>query len=244
MQNNNDHMGGYVSYFTDMPATNGYPNTVVFPRDDEMTVVCQGPVRRRASRPPGDRHVARRQAHAHHAELCVGALHQGLRSRACRQGARALRQRTIGFVGIYQMSLRWATYMKRFPQARFCRRQRDGRPRQGDQERGGDGAGQARRDHAGRRDARRLRRDQARHARHRSRGGRAALQPVPWQRERHLSLRLDAARQAAKFANRHVQNRTIQKGDQIALLVEDNGPGGMYTELGRSCVVGAKCRRR
>src|ERR1043166_6512420 len=38
MQNNNDHMGGYVKYFTDMPATNGYPNTVVFPRDDEMTV--------------------------------------------------------------------------------------------------------------------------------------------------------------------------------------------------------------
>src|SRR3974390_3748837 len=43
MQNNNDHMGGYVRYFTDMPATNGYPNTVMFPRDDEMTVVCQGP---------------------------------------------------------------------------------------------------------------------------------------------------------------------------------------------------------
>ena len=45
MQNNNDHMGGYVRYFTDMPATNGYPNTVIFPRVDEMTVVCQGPFR-------------------------------------------------------------------------------------------------------------------------------------------------------------------------------------------------------
>jgi len=44
----------------------------------------------------------------------------------------------------------------------------------------------------------------------------------------------------SKFANRHLQNRVIQKGDQIALLVEDNGPGGMFTELGRSCVVGAK----
>ena len=43
MQNNNDHMGGYVKYFTDMPATNGYPMTVIFPRDDEMTVVTQGP---------------------------------------------------------------------------------------------------------------------------------------------------------------------------------------------------------
>ncbi|MFZ0989054.1 MAG: hypothetical protein WAN27_15135, partial [Xanthobacteraceae bacterium] len=43
MQNNNDHMGGYVKYFTDLPATNGYPLTVVFPRDDLMTLVSQGP---------------------------------------------------------------------------------------------------------------------------------------------------------------------------------------------------------
>ena len=43
MQNNNDHMGGYVKYFTDLPATNGYPMTVVFPRDDAMTIVGQGP---------------------------------------------------------------------------------------------------------------------------------------------------------------------------------------------------------
>ena len=42
MQNNNDHMGGYVRYFTDMPATNGYPNTVVFPRDDEMRLITEG----------------------------------------------------------------------------------------------------------------------------------------------------------------------------------------------------------
>jgi Xaa-Pro aminopeptidase len=42
----------------------------------------------------------------------------------------------------------------------------------------------------------------------------------------------------SKFANRHLQNRVIEPGDQIALLVEDNGPGGMYTELGRSCVLG------
>jgi Xaa-Pro aminopeptidase len=35
-----------------------------------------------------------------------------------------------------------------------------------------------------------------------------------------------------------MQNRIIQGGDQFALLVEDNGPGGFYCELGRSCVVG------
>ncbi len=43
MQNNSDQMGGYVKYFTDLPATNGYPMTLVFPRDDLMTMVTQGP---------------------------------------------------------------------------------------------------------------------------------------------------------------------------------------------------------
>ena len=52
MQNNNDHMGGYVKWFTDMPATNGYPNTVVFPADDEMTVVCRARSTATAARRP------------------------------------------------------------------------------------------------------------------------------------------------------------------------------------------------
>ncbi len=78
MQNNNDHMGGYVRWFTDMPATNGYPNTVVFPREDEMTVVCQGPFGGSETTAQGDVNMARREADPHHAELCLGALHQGL----------------------------------------------------------------------------------------------------------------------------------------------------------------------
>jgi Xaa-Pro aminopeptidase len=44
--------------------------------------------------------------------------------------------------------------------------------------------------------------------------------------------------QPARINQRHVQDRVIQKGDQVALLVEDNGPGGFYTELGRTCVAG------
>ena len=42
----------------------------------------------------------------------------------------------------------------------------------------------------------------------------------------------------AQFGQRHYQNRVIKDGDAIALLVEDSGPGGMYAELGRTCVVG------
>ena len=44
MQSNNDWMGGYIRYFTDVPATNGYPVTVIFPKDERMTVIGQGPM--------------------------------------------------------------------------------------------------------------------------------------------------------------------------------------------------------
>src|SRR5246127_1923471 len=43
MQNNIDHLGGYVKYFTDLPATNGYPLPVVFPRVDLLPLVRKGP---------------------------------------------------------------------------------------------------------------------------------------------------------------------------------------------------------
>ena len=43
IQNSNDWLGGYVKWFTDIPATNAYPRSIVFPRDDRMTVVEQGP---------------------------------------------------------------------------------------------------------------------------------------------------------------------------------------------------------
>ncbi len=44
MQSTNDWLGGYVKWFTDLPATNGYPRTVIFPADDEMTVIEMGPL--------------------------------------------------------------------------------------------------------------------------------------------------------------------------------------------------------
>jgi hypothetical protein len=43
MQNNNDWLGGTVKWFTDFPAYNGYPRTVIFHAGDAMTVVDMGP---------------------------------------------------------------------------------------------------------------------------------------------------------------------------------------------------------
>ena len=257
MQNNNDHMGGYVRYFTDMPATNGYPNTVVFPCDDEMTVVCQGPfggseataqadttprageasfdLKGRLSQWRGVKQVLTTPSYA--SAHYTRDYDPELAAKALKPYAKG----TIGYVGTYQMSYALLDYIKRaFPQAHFV-------------------------------DATELvdRIKVIKSAEEMELVKRAALMQdgamraafaaaKPGMRDIEVAAVAQHYSQChgsengiylcasmplgtpSKFGNRHVQNRVIQKGDQIALLVEDNGPGGMYTELGRSCVVGAK----
>ena len=48
MQNDNEWLGGYVKWFTDVPARNAQPHTVIFPVDEEMTTITHG------GKPPGD----------------------------------------------------------------------------------------------------------------------------------------------------------------------------------------------
>ena len=42
MQSHTDHLGGYVKWFTDVPAANNYTATVIFPRDEDMTTIFHG----------------------------------------------------------------------------------------------------------------------------------------------------------------------------------------------------------
>src|ERR1019366_4697459 len=241
MQNNNDHMGGYVRYFTDMPATNGYPNTVIFPRDGEMTVVCQGPFGGGEATAQGDqtwrgvKHILTTPSYAsahytkdYDPELAAKAL-------------APFRNTTIGYVGTYQMSFALLDYVKRaFPKAHYV-------------------------DASDLVDRIKVIKSAEemelikRAALMQDGAMRAAFAAVkPGMRDTEVAAVAQAYSQChgsengiylcasmplgspSKFASRHLQNRVIQNGDQIALLVEDNGPGGMYTELGRSCVVGAK----
>jgi Xaa-Pro aminopeptidase len=50
------------------------------------------------------------------------------------------------------------------------------------------------------------------------------------------------AGQAASFRPRSMQGRTLQQGDVYSLLVENNGAGGYYTELSRIFVLGRASR--
>src|SRR5476651_1826364 len=43
VQNSSDWVGGYVRWFSNQPATNGYPTSVVFPLEGGMSFIEQGP---------------------------------------------------------------------------------------------------------------------------------------------------------------------------------------------------------
>jgi Xaa-Pro aminopeptidase len=242
MQNNNDYMGGYVKYFTDLPATNGYPQTVVFPRDDMMTLVSQGPFggvfHPGADGGDGTRRgvkqwlttpsfVSCNYTRAYDAELAE----QGLEPYA--GGA-------IGLVGTAGMSHALVDHLQkgRFSNTRFvdatelvdkikviksaeeqelirrCAAMQDGAMR----------AAFAAVE-PGMRDRDIAAIAQCYSQRHGSENGIYLCASMP-------------PDTPAQFSQRHFQNRVLQQGDTLALLVEDSGPGGMYTELGRSCVVG------
>ena len=241
MQNNNDYMGGYVKYFTDLPATNGYPFTVVFPRDDLMTVVGMGPFSGEAApnaNPDGIHRGVRgvlttpsfascHYTAAYDAELAAKAL-------APYAGG------TIGLVGTASLSFALVDHLQkgRLSNARFA-----------------DATDMVDRIKAIKSaEERELIRRTTAMQDGAMRAAFAAIEPGMRDRDiaaiaqcysqRHGSengLYMCASMPAdtpSAIGQRHYQNRVIQKGDVVALLVEDSGPGGMYTELGRTCVVG------
>jgi Xaa-Pro aminopeptidase len=241
LQNNNDHMGGYVKYFTDLPATNGYPLTVVFPRDDLMTLVSQGAF-----------------GGVHDFEAGGDGIHRGVKQwlttpsfASCHYtagydpqlAAKALAPYaggTIGLVGAYQMSYALVDHLRkgRCSNTHFV-----------------DASDLVDRIKVIKSaEERELIRQAALMQDGAMRAAFAAVEPGLRDRDiaaiaqcysqRHGSengIYLCASMppdRPAQFSQRHFQNRLIEKGDIVALLVEDSGPGGMYTELGRTCVLG------
>ena len=75
MQNNNDWLGGTVKWFTDLPAVNGYPRSVIFHASDPMTVVEMGPRGARRKLDGSGRSPPRRRGTHLHQCLHLGRLH-------------------------------------------------------------------------------------------------------------------------------------------------------------------------
>ena len=241
MQANNDFMGGYVKYFTDVPATNGYPVTVIFPHDEAMTVIGQGPFGAVRELPPeGDgirRGTARFMGTPSYASAHYTAEYDAvLAERALERYAGA----TVGLLGTAAMSYALVEYLKRgklssakfvdasdlVDQIKSVKSEEELtliRRTAAMQDAAMDAVFNAVR--PGMRDLEV-----------------AAIAEQVGHRlgsEQGLFLCSSAPVGASEmFGNRHLQNRVIQPGDQYTLLVENNGAGGFYTELGRTCVLG------
>jgi Xaa-Pro aminopeptidase len=241
MQANNDFMGGYVKYFTDIPATNGYPQTVVFPDDERTTVVGQGPFGAVRDLPPeGDgvrRGTARFMGTPSYASAYYTAEYDAvLVEKALERFAGG----TVGLLGTAAMSHALVDYLKRgkLSKARFV-----------------DASDLVDRIKSvkSEEELSLIRRTAAMQD--------AAMDAVfkairPGMRDLEVAAVAEQVGHSlgseqglflcssapvgvsAMFGNRHLQNRVIQPGDQYTLLVENNGAGGFYTELGRTCVLG------
>ena len=241
MQNNNDHMGGYVKYFTDLPATNGYPLTVVFPRDDLMTLVSMGPFDGGGAPTANGDGRARGVKQWFTTPSFASCFYtSGYDPELAAKALAPYAGGSIGLLGTYQMSFALVDHLQkgRFSNSRFV-----------------DASDLVDRLKVIKSaEERELVRRAARMQDGAMRAAFAAVEPGMRDRDiaaiaqcysqRHGSengIYLCASMPANKpeqFSQRHFQNRIIKEGDTVALLVEDSGPGGMYTELGRTCVVG------
>lgn len=235
MQANNDFMGGYVKYFTDLPATNGYPVTVVFPKDERMTVIGQGAFGMARELPPeGDgvrRGVARflgtpsyasvPYSAGYDAELAAGAL-KGF-SRVGLVGTAAMSYALIRNLAFTGESVDASDLVDRIKAVKSAEEIALMRRTAAMQDAAWEEVLKAIR--PGMRDLEVA--AVAEHAGHRH-GSEQGL----------FLCASGPVGSAAVFGNRHLQNRVIREGDYFSLLIENNGPGGLYTELGRTCVLG------
>lgn len=240
MQNNNDHMGGYTKYVTDVPATNGYPFTVVFPIDDAMTVVHQGPFGGDREVPPegdGNLRGVKRQFTTPSYESAPYPREYDAALAA--QALEPFAASTIGLVGTYQMSYATVDYIKRqFPNATYVEASDmmdkikviksaeeiefiEGTAAQQDAAMQAviDGIKPGMKDS----DAAAL----ALHKGHNLGSEQGIYLCQSWQ-----------IGSPAAIAPRHNQDRVIQEGDSFNMLVENNGAGGFFTEIGRTIILG------
>ncbi len=238
MQNDNEWLGGYVKWFTDIPARNGYPMTVIFPIDDEMTTITCG------GRPPGDlgppawtmRGVKNRltapyfrslyYSNTYDAELAVETL-------------KKKKDAKIGLVGKGTMSAVFYEYLlKNLPEAKFIDFT-DAidqiKAIKSDEEISLIKKTTALQDEA------------MEYAKKAIRPGRRDFEIIAdiihkvtdlGSEEQLVIGGSGPVGKPVPMQKRHFQNRMVREGDQFTLMIEVNGPGGMYAEIGRIFFLG------
>ena len=238
MQNDNEWLGGYVRWFMDLPAKTAYPITVIFPVDDEMTTITCG------GKPPGDfgppawalRGVKRRltapyfrtlfYSNTYDAEVAVDVM-------------APKRKGKMGIVGKGMMSATFYEYLRQnLPEATFVEAT-DLVDRikaiKSDEEIALIKQTAALQDEA------------MEYAKKVIRPGRRDFEIVAdiihkvtelGSEEQYVLGGSGRPGTPVPMQKRRLQNRVVREGDLFNLMVEVNGPGGMYTEIARIFCLG------
>jgi Xaa-Pro aminopeptidase len=240
MQNNNDWLGGYVRWFTDTPLSNGYPRSVIFPASDLMTVVDMGARGGRRKLDGGDeidRGVGEMiftpafTSVAYTDEYQAEIVAEELKRRG---------YRTIGWVANGAMPHQFVARIERelagkakFVDAtEFIDRLK---AIKSEEERGLIRKAAEMQDEIFNRVLTKIRPGM-------SGNDITALAQYEGRllgSEQGLFLGSAAPLgQASRFVDRHLQSRALRPGEHFTLLIENNGPGGFYTEIARTIVLG------
>ncbi|MGV1047260.1 MAG: M24 family metallopeptidase [Solirubrobacterales bacterium] len=236
---NIDFMGGYVRYFSDVGTDPGYSMAIVFPAEGEMTVMTHGPFDPTGNRPPAEGAFRGVKTVSTSWSFSSVSYCQQYDAECIRTALAPFAKATIGLLGLGQMPYELLRRLKAdLPHARWL-------------------------DAADLIDPIKAvksaeERDFIRGvARQQEAAFEAVLDAIaPGVREHELvsaAWRASEAagsdggligvgasprgEEAALNARQH-QNRRIAAGDHIIVLIETCGPGGLYTELGRTIVVG------
>lgn len=239
MQNSSDWIGGYVRWFSNQPATNGYPNTVIFFRDEGMTLIEQGPfggLRKASAQELQATGIARRMTTPSYASIHYSGNYDAdiALAELARAGARR-----IGMVAPSAMYHSFGAHLRQGLAGYDVQDATDLvdqiKAIKSEEERGFIRQVAAMQDavmaqigefiRPGRKDF-----EVAAHAQY--------LGQQMGSEQGIFLCSSASAGQAASFRPRSMQGRTMEDGDVFSLLIENNGAGGFYTELSRIFVLG------
>ena len=240
MQNDNDFLQGYVKWFTDIPAVNGYPTTVIFPKEDEMTVINCGP---RLSGPTDL--SARSWAYRGVKKMMTAPYFPSLHYSASYDAQLVVEELasykncSVGLVGTGQMSLAFGDYLQKHLSSVRISDFTDAVDR-----------------------IKVIKSDEEIQLIKKT----ASIQDIAFEKAlnfirpgvrdsevaafvQHVVQDLGSEQQLIMAGSaplgtpcaqlrRHFTHRKIRADNQFILMIEVNGPGGLYAELGRSCVLG------
>jgi len=240
VQNSSDWVGGYIRWFTNQPATNGYPSSVVFPLEGGISFIEQGPfggLRQSSPAEAAASGIARRLTTPSYPSVVYSGGYDAdiAAAELARLGAKR-----VGFVAPASMYHSFGRHLSEHLRGSELVDATDFVDRikavKSAEERAMIRQVAAMQDEVMLRVKEHIRPGQrdfeiAAFAQYvgqllGSEQGIFLCSSAPWG-------------QAASFRPRSLQGRTLERGDIYSLLVENNGAGGYYTELSRIFVLGA-----